>query len=124
MRLVLRTHSLPLEFSQNIPVFWIRDPMLFPDLIHSQKRDPASDVPSADSFYDFLAATPESIHAFLHVFADRGIPASFRNMNGYSGHSFRVVNEAGSAYYVRFHLKAKVGMVYWRRHMHVYSFEY
>lgn len=62
----------------NVPVFWIRDPMLFPDLVHSQKRNPATNQWDANAFYDFLTSAPESLHTYTMVFGDRGIPFSHR----------------------------------------------
>jgi len=77
----------------NTPVFFIRDPLKFPDFIHTQKRNPATNCKDANMFWIFLSLTPESIHQVTILFSDRGIPATFRNMNGYSSHTFKWYNE-------------------------------
>lgn len=68
----------------NTPVFFIRDPLKFPDFIHTQKRHPATNLPDANMFWDFLSLTPESVHQVTILFLDRGTPATYRHMNGYS----------------------------------------
>jgi len=68
----------------NTPVFFIRDPLKFPDFIHTQKRNPATNAPDPDMFWDFLSLTPESIHQVTILFSDRGTPKGHRHMNGYS----------------------------------------
>ena len=73
----------------NTPVFFIRDPLKFPDFIHTQKRNPATNTRDADMFWDFLSLTPESIHQVTILFSDRGTPMSYRHMNGYSSHTFK-----------------------------------
>jgi catalase len=73
----------------NTPVFFIRDPLKFPDFIHTQKRNPATNCKDSDMFWDFLSLTPESIHQVTILFSDRGTPATFRNMNGYSSHTYK-----------------------------------
>lgn len=89
----------------NTPVFFIRDPLKFPDFIHTQKRKPASNCKDPDMFWDFLSLTPESIHQVTILFSDRGIPATFRNMNGYSSHTFKWYTEKGEYYWVQYHFK-------------------
>jgi catalase len=79
----------------NTPVFFIRDPIKFPDFIHTQKRNPQTNLKDANMFWDFLSATPESAHQVTILFSDRGIPATYRNMNGYSSHTFKWVNKEG-----------------------------
>ena len=76
----------------NTPVFFIRDPLKFPDFIHTQKRDPATHLKDADMFWDFLSLTPESVHQVTILFSDRGTPRTYRNMNGYSSHTFKSVS--------------------------------
>ncbi len=73
----------------NTPVFFIRDPLKFLDLIHTQKRNPATNCKDANMFWDFLSLTPESMHQVTILFSDRGTPATFRNMNGYSSHTYK-----------------------------------
>ena len=89
----------------NTPVFFIRDPLKFPDFIHTQKRHPATNCPDPDMFWDFLSLTPESIHQVTILFSDRGTPASYRNMNGYSSHTFKWYNEKNDYFWVQYHFK-------------------
>ncbi len=89
----------------NTPVFFIRDPLKFPDFIHTQKRHPATNLPDADMFWDFLSLTPESIHQVTILFSDRGTPATYRNMNGYSSHTFKWYNDKGEYFWVQYHFK-------------------
>ncbi len=93
----------------NTPVFFIRDPLKFPDFIHTQKRHPASNLKDPDMFWDFLSLTPESIHQVTVLFSDRGTPKSFRYMNGYSGHTFMWYNEDGEYWWVKIHFKTEQG---------------
>jgi catalase len=73
----------------NTPVFFIRDPLKFPDFIHTQKRNPGSNLKDPNMFWDFLSLTPESLHQVTILFSDRGTPQSFRNMNGFGSHTFK-----------------------------------
>jgi catalase len=94
----------------NTPVFFIRDPQKFSDFIHTQKRHPATNLPDPDMFWDFLSLTPESIHQVTVLFSERGIPATFRNMNGYSSHTFKWYNEKGEYSWVQYHFKTDQGI--------------
>ena len=94
----------------NTPVFFIRDTLKFPDFIHTQKRHPGSNLKDPDMFWDFLSLTPESIHQVTVLFSDRGTPKSYRNMNGYSGHSFMWYNEKGEYWWVKIHFKTEQGV--------------
>lgn len=76
----------------NTPVFFIRDPSKFPDFIHTQKRDPQTNLKCPNMFWDFLSLVPESCHQVTVLFSDRGTPDGYRHMNGYSSHTFRWVN--------------------------------
>jgi len=89
----------------NTPVFFIRDPLKFPDFIHTQKRNPATNCKDPDMFWDFLSLTPESIHQVTILFSDRGIPATYRHMNGYSSHTFKWYNEKDEYFWVQYHFK-------------------
>lgn len=91
----------------NTPVFFIRDPLKFPDFIHTQKRHPAKNTKDPDMFWDFLSLTPESIHQVTVLFSDRGTPRSYRHMNGYSGHTFMWYNERGEYSWVKLHFKTE-----------------
>ncbi|MGA2533151.1 MAG: catalase [Candidatus Aminicenantales bacterium] len=94
----------------NTPVFFIRDPLKFPDFIHTQKRNPASNLKDPDMFWDFLSLTPESIHQVTILFSDRGTPRSFRNMNGYSSHTYMWYNAKGEYSWIKYHFKTLQGI--------------
>jgi catalase len=98
----------------NIPVFFIQDPIKFPDLIHAAKQEPDRGFPQAqtahDNFWDFASLMPESTHMLLWIMSDRAIPRSFRFMEGFGVHTFRLVNSAGEATFVKFHWKPKLGL--------------
>ena len=94
----------------NTPVFFIRDPSKFPDFIHTQKRNPQTNLKDADMFWDFLSLVPESNHQVTILFSDRGTPYGYRHMNGYSSHTFRWINEKGEAFYVKLHFKTLQGV--------------
>jgi catalase len=94
----------------NTPVFFIRDPLKFPDFIHTQKRHPATNLPDANMFWDFLSLTPESIHQVTILFSDRGTPATYRNMNGYSSHTYKWYNAKGEYFWVQYHFKTDQGI--------------
>jgi len=94
----------------NTPVFFIRDPLKFPDFIHTQKRHPATNCPNPNMFWDFLSLTPESIHQVTILFSDRGTPATFRNMNGYGSHTFKWYNKKGEYFWVQYHFKTNQGI--------------
>ncbi|MBI5250289.1 MAG: catalase [Desulfomonile tiedjei] len=93
----------------NTPVFFIRDPLKFPDFIHTQKRNPRTNLPDPDMFWDFLSLTPESIHQVTILFSDRGTPADYRHMNGYSSHTFKWYNSKGEYFWVQYHFKTDQG---------------
>ena len=105
----------------NIPVFFIQDGIKFPDLIHSVKDEPDSGFPQAasahDNFWDFISFTPEAMHMVMWVMSDRAIPRSFRFMEGFGVHTFRLVNAEGKSTFVKFHWKPKQGLqsVLWPR---------
>jgi catalase len=94
----------------NTPVFFIRDPQKFPDFIHTQKRHPATNTKDADMFWDFLSLTPESVHQATILFSDRGTPRTYRNMNGYSSHTYKWYNEKGEYVWVQYHFKTEQGI--------------
>jgi catalase len=98
----------------NIPVFFIQDAIKFPDLIHSVKQEPDRGFPQAqsahDTFWDFASLMPESTHMLMWVMSDRAIPRSFRMMEGFGVHTYRLLNESGEATYVKFHWRPKLGM--------------
>jgi len=94
----------------NTPVFFIRDPLKFPDFIHTQKRHPATNAKNPDMFWDFLSLTPESIHQVTILFSDRGTPKSYRHMNGYSSHTFKWYNGKGQYFWIQYHFKTEQGI--------------
>ena len=98
----------------NIPVFFIQDAIKFPDLIHAAKEEPDRGFPQAqtahDNFWDFISLTPESIHMAMWIMSDRAIPRSFRFMEGFGVHTFRLVNARGKSTFVKFHWKPKLGL--------------
>ncbi|XP_078540376.1 catalase [Lissotriton helveticus] len=94
----------------NTPVFFIRDAMLFPSFIHSQKRNPQTHMKDPDMVWDFWALRPESLHQVSFLFSDRGIPDGHRHMNGYGSHTFKLVNAKGEAIYCKFHYKTDQGI--------------
>ncbi|WP_063000492.1 catalase [Nocardia mikamii] len=98
----------------NIPVFFIQDPIKFPDMVHAAKQEPDRGFPQAqtahDNFWDFASLTPESTHMLLWIMSDRAIPRSFRFMEGFGVHTFRLVNAEGRSTFVKFHWKPKQGL--------------
>ena len=97
----------------NIPVFFIQDAMKFPDLIHAVKPEPHHGMPQAasahDTFWDFISLMPESTHMMMWAMSDRAIPRSYRMMQGFGVHTFRLVNEAGESVFCKFHWKPLQG---------------
>jgi catalase len=97
----------------NIPVFFIQDAMKFPDLVHAVKPEPHHAMPQAasahDTFWDFVSLMPESTHMLMWVMSDRAIPRSYRMMQGFGVHTFRLVNAQGKSTFCKFHWKPKLG---------------
>jgi catalase len=97
----------------NIPVFFIQDAMKFPDLIHAVKPEPHNQMPQAasahDTFWDFVSLMPESTHMLMWVMSDRAIPRSYRMMQGFGVHTFRLVNSDGKSTFCKFHWKPLLG---------------
>jgi catalase len=98
----------------NIPVFFIQDAIKFPDLIHAAKQEPDRAFPQAqtahDTFWDFISLTPESMHMIMWAMSDRTIPRSFRFMEGFGVHTFRLINAKDESTFVKFHWKPKLGL--------------
>lgn len=94
----------------NTPVFFIRDPSKFPFFIHTQKRNPQTNLKDATMFWDYLSSNQESVHQVMQLFSDRGTPASYRNMNGYSGHTYKWINKEGTFTYVQIHFITDQGI--------------
>jgi len=104
----------------NLPVFFIRDAIKFPDMVHAFKGSPDTNMPSAssahDSFWDFISLTPESIHMITWLFSDRGTPKSYRMQEGFGVNTYVWVNAEGKAVYVKYHWKPKLGVQNMDRH--------
>lgn len=98
----------------NIPVFFIQDAIKFPDMVHAAKPEPDRMFPQAqtahDNFWDFISLTPESFHMIMWTMSDRAIPRSFRTMEGFGVHTFRLIDAAGNSTFVKFHWKPKQGL--------------
>ena len=94
----------------NTPVFFLRDGIKFPDFVHSQKYDPHTNRQEPNNVWDFFSRAPEATHQFVWLFGDRGIPASYRHMNGYGSHTFMWVNASGEKFWVKFHFKVDQGI--------------
>ncbi len=94
----------------NTPVFFLRDPLKFPDLNHAVKRDPRTNMRSARNNWDFWTSLPEALHQVTITMSDRGIPYSYRHMNGYGSHTFSLLNASGERHWVKFHFKTKQGI--------------
>ena len=98
----------------NIPVFFIQDGVKFPDLVHAIKPEPHHEMPQAssahDTFWDFISLMPESMHMVLWVMSDRAIPRSYRMMEGFGVHTFRLINEKGQSRFVKIHWKPLLGV--------------
>ena len=93
-----------------MPVFFIRDPLKFGDFIHTQKRDPQTNLKSPTMMWDFWSLSPESLHQVTILFSDRGTPDGHRHMNGYSSHTFSLINSKNELFYVKWHFKTKQGI--------------
>jgi len=94
----------------NTPVFFLRDPLKFPDLNHAVKRDPRTNMRSAKNNWDFWTSLPEALHQITIVMSERGIPASYRHMHGFGSHTFSFINTQNVRYWVKFHLKSQQGV--------------
>jgi len=94
----------------NTPVFFIRDPFKFPDMVHTHKRNPESNLKDPEAFWDFFSHSPESTHMVTILFSDRGIPRSYRHMHGFGSHTFKWVNAEGQACWVKYHFKTVTGV--------------
>ncbi|MDP2107409.1 MAG: catalase, partial [Desulfobulbaceae bacterium] len=94
----------------NTPVFFVRDPLKFPDFIHTQKRHPRTNMRSATAMWDFWSLSPESLHQVTILFSDRGLPKSYRHINGYGSHTYSLINAAGERFWVKFHFKTEQGI--------------
>ncbi len=94
----------------NTPVFFFRDPMKFPDLNHAVKRDPKTNLRSANNNWDFWTLLPEALHQVTIVMSDRGIPKSYRHMHGFGSHTFSLINKDNMRHWVKFHFRTQQGI--------------
>ena len=94
----------------NTPVFFLRDPLKFPDLNHAVKRDPRTNLRSAENNWDFWTLLPEALHQVTIVMSDRGLPASYRHMHGFGSHTFSFINAQNERYWVKFHFRSLQGI--------------
>lgn len=94
----------------NTPVFFLRDPLKFPDLNHAVKRDPRTNLRSPKNNWDFWSSLPEALHQVTVVMSDRGIPASYRHMHGFGSHTFSFINANNERVWCKFHFKTQQGI--------------
>src|ERR1700736_4860615 len=94
----------------NTPVFFLRDPLKFPDLNHAIKRDPRTGMRSANNNWDFWTNLPEALHQVTIVMTDRGIPATFRHMHGFGSHTYSFLNAENKRFWVKFHFRTQQGI--------------
>lgn len=94
----------------NTPIFFVRDAIKFPDFIHSQKRRPDNGLRDPNMEWDFWSNSPESMHQITYMHGDRGIPATYRHMNGYGSHTFKWVNDKGEAFWIKYHFVSDQGV--------------
>ena len=94
----------------NTPVFFIRDPLKFPDFIHTQKRDPQTNLRNNTAAWDFWSLSPESLHQVTILMSDRGIPKNLRQQHGFGSHTYSFINAIGERYWVKFHFKSLQGI--------------
>ncbi len=94
----------------NTPVFFIKDGIKFPDFIHTQKRDPQSNLKSPEMMFDFWSKAPESLHQITMLFSDRGTPDGYRHMDGFGSHAYSLINADGQRVYVKWHFKTRQGI--------------
>jgi catalase len=94
----------------NTPTFFLKDGIKFPDFIHTQKRDPQTNLKSAQAMWDFWSKTPESLHQVTILFSDRGTPDGYRHMDGFGSHTFSLINEDGKQHWVKWHFKTLQGI--------------
>ncbi|MDB6055000.1 MAG: catalase [Verrucomicrobiales bacterium] len=97
----------------NTPVFFVRDPMKFPDFIHTQKRHPKTNMRSTTAMWDFWSLSPESLHQVTILMSDRGLPRGYRNVDGFGSHTYSFLNAQNERFWVKFHFKNMQGHKFW-----------
>ncbi|HYE74814.1 MAG TPA: catalase, partial [Blastocatellia bacterium] len=94
----------------NTPVFFLRDPLKFPDFVHTQKRDPQTNLKNPTAMWDYWSLSPESLHQVTILFSDRGTPDGYRHMHGFSSHTFSLINANHERFWVKWHFKSLQGI--------------
>jgi catalase len=94
----------------NTPVFFVRDPLKFSDFIHTQKRDPQTNLRNPTAMWDFWSLSPESLHQVTILFSDRGLPKNYRQMHGFGSHTYSFINAKNERFWVKFHFKSMQGI--------------
>jgi catalase len=94
----------------NTPMFFIKDPVKFPDFVHTQKRDPQTNLKSPEMLWDFWSKAPESLHQVTMLFSDRGTPDGYRHMHGFGSHTFSLINALGERVWAKWHLRTQQGV--------------
>src|SRR5271165_5735526 len=97
----------------NTPIFFVRDPNKFPDFIHTQKRHPRTNMRSPTAMWDFWSLSPESLHQVTILMSDRGLPQSYRNIDGFGSHTYSFINARNERHWVKFHFKTMQGIKNW-----------
>jgi len=97
----------------NTPVFFVRDALKFPDFIHTQKRHPKTNMRSPTAMWDFWSLSPESLHQVTILMSDRGLPQSYRNIDGFGSHTYSFINANNERHWVKFHFKTMQGIKNW-----------
>jgi catalase len=97
----------------NTPVFFVRDPLKFPDFIHTQKRHPRTNMRSPTAMWDFWSLSPESLHQVTILMSDRGLPQSYRHIDGFGSHTYSFINAENRRFWVKFHFKTMQGIRNW-----------
>ena len=97
----------------NTPVFFVRDPLKFPDFIHTQKRHPKTNMRSPTAMWDFWSLSPESLHQVTILMSDRGLPQSYRHIDGFGSHTYSFLNAKHERCWVKFHFKTMQGIKNW-----------
>ncbi|MES2696478.1 MAG: catalase, partial [Verrucomicrobiota bacterium] len=97
----------------NTPVFFVRDPLKFSDFIHTQKRDPQTNLRNHTAAWDFWSLSPESLHQVTILMSDRGLPRNYREMHGFGSHTYSFINAIGERYWVKFHFRSQQGITFY-----------
>jgi catalase len=102
--------GIPVSDNQNSLTAGDRDPIKFPDFVHTQKRNPQTNCKDANAKWDFWSISPEALHQITILFSDRGTPKSYRHMDGFGSHTFSLIDATGSRVWCKFHFKTQQGI--------------